>query len=255
MKMFRLFSKNRKSDANITKVPYHLAIIMDGNGRWAKERGLPRIAGHQKGIRVIGDVIKWSHELGIKELSLFAFSTENWNRQKSEVQFLMDEGLKFYREHNSKLSSYPYAIRVVGEAEPLTIEHQLAIEDINKQFAKRKLEECMIVNFCFNYGSLQEITRACQSICEKVSKKEIAVNSITPGLIQDYLYIKTPVDFLIRTSGEERISNFLLWQIAYAELAFIPDFFPSLSQKTFVKTLESYSSRSRRFGKETPSNG
>ena len=231
-----------------TKLPKHIAIILDGNGRWAKNRLMPRTYGHLRGIETLGKLVKASKDLGIKNLTVYAFSTENINRPISEVEFLMNEFLKFYREKFRKLVNEKINVRVIGEAINLSKEVVDAIKDINDVPFNY---DYFTFTICFNYGSQQEITHATKEISKLVKMGKINVNDIDEKLINSYLYTKDlePLDLVIRTSGECRLSNFLLWQLSYAELYFTDVYFPDFKEEELYKAIINYQNRNRRFGK------
>lgn len=238
----------KRKELKLNRIPNHVAIIMDGNGRWAKRRGLPRHLGHQKGIKTLGDIIKASKKLGIKVLTVFAFSTENWNRPESEVKFLMDEIIKQYRELEPKLKEEAIRVKVIGERKPLKTDVLAIIDDVNKKTAN--FDEFTLI-IAFNYGSRQEIINATKRIAQMTKDEEIEVEDINQALFEKALYTDgfPPIDLLIRTSGEMRVSNFLLWQLAYTEMYFTNVLWPDFNEKELIKALQSFQIRDRRFGK------
>lgn len=225
--------KNTITELNL---PNHLAIILDGNGRWAKKRGMPRIYGHQQGVKNLIKISKYCNEIGIKNLTVYAFSTENWNRPKEEVDYLM-ELLKSNFERLSKKTDGDVCIKVIGEKTNL---REDLLEIINKVEESTKNNKGMKLNIAFNYGSRDELVHAMKSV---VANGE----EITKESISKYLYVQD-VDLLIRTSGECRISNFLLWQISYSEFYFTKVHWPAFNKKELDKALIDFSSRNRRFG-------
>ena len=229
-------------------IPKHIGIILDGNGRWAKQQGLPRIMGHAQGIKRIKKIIPEVKKLGVEVLTLFVFSTENWNRPSKEVDFLMDEAKKNYEKMIDSVTNLGYNVRVIGEEIKNNLELNNKINELN--FLGSKGEKFTVV-FAFNYGSKKEIVKATQNICQKVVNKELEIKDIDEAIIENSLYTKglPPVDLMIRTSGEERISNFLLWQIAYAELYFPKIYWPDFDTKALYTAIENYQKRNRRFGK------
>ncbi len=232
----------------ITKsIPNHIGIILDGNGRWAKKRGLPRIMGHAQGIKRIEQIIPAVKELGVKVLTIFVFSTENWQRPQDEVKFLMNEAKKLYDKILNKVKELDYNIRIIGE-EVENEELKDRVKKINELGCNNKDFTLCIA---FNYGSQKEIIKAIQNIALLVKENQINIESINEELIEQNLYTKDlpNVDLLIRTSGEMRISNFLLWQIAYAELCFIKINWPDFDKNTLYDVIEEYQKRNRRFGK------
>ncbi len=229
-------------------IPKHIGIILDGNGRWAKQQGLPRIMGHAQGIKRIKKIIPEVKKLGVEVLTLFVFSTENWNRPSKEVDFLMDEAKKNYEKIIDSVTNLGYNVRVIGEEIKNNLELNNKINELN--FLGSKGEKFTVV-FAFNYGSKKEIVKATQNICQKVVNKELEIKDIDEAIIENNLYTKglPPVDLMIRTSGEERISNFLLWQIAYAELYFPKIYWPDFDTEALYTAIENYQQRNRRFGK------
>lgn len=223
-----------------------IGIIMDGNGRWAKKRGLPRNAGHKKGADVFDDITRYANEQGVAAITYYAFSTENWNRPKEELDTIMNlfgnslKRLYKYKKENNR-------VVFLGDRTPLDPEHQRMMNEIEKDTAERT---GMILNIALNYGGHQEITQATAQIAELVKQGELAVDEITPELIQNHLYTKNqPMpDIIMRTSGEKRISNFLLWQCAYSEFIFTDTLWPDFKRKDFDAMVEEYYSRDRRFG-------
>ena len=223
-----------------------IGIIMDGNGRWAKGRGLPRTAGHKKGADVFDDITRYANELGVAAITYYAFSTENWSRPKDELDVIMDlfgESLKRlykYRKENNR-------VVFLGDRQPLLPTHQKMMEEIEDETAQRT---GMILNIAINYGGRQEITRAAQLLAQKAADGTLVPRAITPDMLQEHLYTKgQPMpDLIIRTSGEQRISNFLLWQCAYAEFLFTDTFWPDFSRRHFDDALLEYAKRDRRFG-------
>ena len=232
---------------DLNNIPSHIALILDGNGRWAKNRLMPRTYGHRKGAFNIIEVAKNASKLGVKVISLYCFSTENWTRPAAEVKYLMNFPIRFYKKNRERLIKSDYKIVFSGRRDRFD---PSLLEIINKIEAESKDHTGLIINVCFDYGSYTEITEACKQIAELYKNDEITLADITPELINDHLYTKDlpPVDLLIRTSGEERISNFLLWQIAYAELYFTNVYWPDFDEAELKKAILSYQMRHRRFG-------
>lgn len=228
------------------KIPDHVAFIMDGNGRWAKKRLMPRNYGHREGAKALKTVIRACKDLGIKYATFYAFSTENWSRPDDEVKGLMDlfdeqlDTLKQYTDENARLI-------FIGDRSRLS-------ENLQKKMAENeegsKDNTGLTVLIAVNYGGHDEITRAVRKISALAKEGYISEDQITPELVNSFLDTKDipPVDLLIRTGGEERISNFLIWQCAYAEFYFCPTLWPDFDKKELVKALENYTSRDRRFG-------
>ena len=229
------------------KLPEHVAVIMDGNGRWAEKRGLPRIAGHKSGMNTLKEIVKCSVELGIRVLTLYAFSTENWKRPRWEVDFLMRLPEEYLQKELQNLIDQNILIKAMGDLEQLPHRTQKAI---HKAREDTKNNSGMVLNFAFNYGSRSEILFAVKKISSDVTKGDLRPEDITERLFEKYLYtcgLPDP-DLLIRPSGELRISNFLLWQAAYAELWFTRVLWPDFKKKHFLKAIHDYQKRERRFG-------
>ncbi len=227
------------SDKQINNV----GIIMDGNGRWAQKRGLVRTAGHYQGTRNIRNIALEANRLGIKTLTLYAFSTENWKRDKSEVEFIMKLPGQFLDEYLGELIENNVVIKMVGEKDKLPKYALDPIEDAEKKTANNT---GMLLNLCFNYGGQREIILAVQNIIKDGRKAE----EINEDVFASYLQGAScnPIDLLIRTSGEQRISNFLLWEIAYSEFYFTDKLWPDFTAEDLREAVESFSKRDRRFG-------
>ena len=232
---------------DLNNIPSHIALILDGNGRWAKKRLMPRTYGHRKGAFNIVDVAKSCSKLKVKVISLYCFSTENWSRPEKEVAYLMQFPIRFYKKNREKLLNSDYKIMFSGRRDRFSPELTATINEIEE---KTKNHQGLIINICFDYGSYTEITEAVKQIAALYKDNAITLDDITPELINNHLYTKDlpPVDLMIRTSGEERISNFLLWQIAYAELYFTKTLWPDFDEKELEKAILSYQMRHRRFG-------
>lgn len=225
----------------------HVAIIMDGNGRWAQKRGLPRTAGHKKGVDTVKETVKNALDLGIGYLTLFSFSSENWSRPKPEVDELMRLMKTFLVREQNTLFKANVRIRMIGA--PLEDSSEL-YQMIKKAEEKTKNNTGLQLTVAFNYGGRDEIVRAAKTIAEKVSSKEIAVDQINEKLFSDSLDTKglPDPDLLIRTSGEYRISNFLLWQLAYAEFVFLDCNWPDFNREKFEEAIKTFNERDRRYG-------
>lgn len=231
-------------------LPRHLAIIMDGNGRWAKGMGRPRALGHEEGAKMVKRIVKSCAEKGIEYLTLFAFSTENWLRPKKEVNTLMRILVKSLRSELQTLVENDIQLRTIGDIKNLPEVVQSELEEVVTQ---TKSNTRMVLTLALSYGSRQEIANAVQEISAKVKKGLISPSDIDEKLINSHLYtcFMPEVDLLIRTSGEYRLSNFMLWQCAYAELYFTDTYWPDFDAKELDKALASYQKRERRFGKTT----
>ena len=249
--MFNFFKKNRLEEKieekKLKKIPTHVAIIMDGNGRWAKKRNMPRVKGHYEGMQTVKKITKYASKLGIKYLTLYAFSTENWARPKEEVSYLMDLPEKMFASFMPELMENNVKVEVIGVVEKLPENTRKAVEDAIEQ---TKNNTGLKLIFALNYGSKDEIVTAVKRIAQGATNNEYKVEEIDEQLISDNLFTKdTPdPDLLIRTSGEQRISNFLLWQIAYSEFIFTKVAWPDFVEEEFYKALLEYQSRDRRFG-------
>lgn len=237
-------SKKEKNNINELelKIPNHLAIILDGNGRWAKKQNKPRVFGHLNGVKNLKEIVKKSFELGVNVLSVYAFSTENFNRDKEEVDFLMNLFMKEFQNYIDNFEKYDIRIIFSGRKEPLDTKILEAMKELEEKTKERKY----IFNICINYGGRAEIVDATKKIIELGIDKE----SITEETFKNYLYNKLPdVDFVIRTSGEQRLSNFLLYQISYSELYFTNTYWPDFNYDELIISLKDYTLRDRRFGK------
>jgi undecaprenyl diphosphate synthase len=228
-------------------MPRHVAIIMDGNGRWAARRGLPRSAGHRAGVDALRRAVRAAAEFGIEYLTIYSFSSENWSRPASEVSFLLDLLRRFIRQDVAELHRSGVRIKVVGSRDDLDPGIVSLLND-----AERLTHDNSTLNLvvAFNYGSRQEISRAVSAIAEKIASGRMSASDISPELIAENLDtagIPDP-DLLIRTGGEQRISNFLLWQCAYTEFVFVDEFWPDFTQEIFARALGEFSLRDRRFG-------
>jgi undecaprenyl diphosphate synthase len=232
----------------LTKELNHLAVIMDGNGRWAKKRLMPRTFGHKEGCKRVGEIFSLCMKYNIKVFSLFAFSTENWNRPEEEIELLFEYLEDFFDEHIEEFINQGVKIRHMGDSSKLPLSTQKVLA---KAIKLTESNDKFVFNICLNYGSKQEIVKACKNIALAIENKEINANDIDEKLFENYLdsHDLPMVDLLIRTSGENRLSNFLLYQLAYAEFIFTPTYWPDFKEKEFINCLKEYSSRERRYGK------
>jgi undecaprenyl diphosphate synthase len=239
---------NLKEQINLEKLPNHLAIIMDGNGRWAKQQGLMRVIGHENGTKSVRQVVEASAELGIKNLTLYAFSTENWNRPKIEVQTLMKLLVKSLKKEIKTLQDNNIKLSAIGCLNDLPKKAHSELLDV---IEKTKNNTNMTLTLALSYGSREEIVNVIKELSVKVKNNIISPESIDESIINKHLYTQNlpDVDLLIRTSGEQRISNFLLWQIAYAELYFTDILWPDFTKENLYEALINYQNRERRFGK------
>ena len=229
-------------------IPHHVALVMDGNGRWAKKRGLPRTKGHEAGEAALFDVVEGALQIGVKELSAYAFSTENWRRSPDEVKFLMGFNREVIRRRRDQMNEMGVRIRWVGRPQKLwkSVRNELLeAEELTKKNKK------LTLNMCVNYGGRAEIADAAALLAHDVAKKRIKPEQINEKLFAKYLDEPqmSDVDLFLRSSGEQRTSNFLLWQSAYAEMVFMDVLWPDVTRETLWKAIEMYAGRERRFGK------
>jgi undecaprenyl diphosphate synthase len=241
-------SASNPVDLDTTNLPAHIAIIMDGNGRWAKKRLLNRINGHEKGSDTVRTVVRSCRELGISYLTLYAFSTENWQRPRAEVEALMTLLKRFLNSEREELVKKDIRLRVIGQLDRLPASVQEALQ---QTMSATKDNSAMTLILALSYGGRAEIVRMVQEMARQFKDGEIDLNAINDDLIADHLYTRDipDPDLLIRTSGEMRISNFLLWQIAYAEIFVTPTLWPDFSRGELLEILKDYQNRERRFGR------
>ena len=226
-------------------LPEHIGIIMDGNGRWAKKRGLPRNAGHKKGAEVFENISRCCRDLGIKYLTVYAFSTENWKRPKEEVEGIMNL-MRSYLKGMAKAKNEHIAVRFIGDREPFDEDLLELMEEAENADVG---EIITTVQIALNYGGRDELVHSVREIAKKIASGEISPEEISEETISENLYSGTPeCDLIIRPSGEERLSNFLLWESAYSEFVFMDVLWPDFTKSDLEKALEEYSKRNRRFG-------
>ena len=232
---------------NLTKPLNHVAFIMDGNGRWANLRGLPRTAGHKAGVERIYEIADACKEFNIKAMSLYAFSTENWNRPQDEIDFLFSYIDIFFKRYIKTAHKDQTRIIISGDISRLPKKIQ---KTLNKAMDETKDYNKFYFNVCLNYGSYAELVKATKEIAVLVKDNKLDINDINGETINNHLYTKDlpPVDLLIRTSGEQRLSNFMLFQLAYSEFIFTDTFWPDFSKDEFIKCLNIYNNRNRRYG-------
>tara|TARA_R100000789_G_scaffold99927_1_gene107975 strand:+ start:445 stop:1185 length:741 start_codon:yes stop_codon:yes gene_type:complete len=237
-----------KDNIDLKKLPKHIAIIMDGNGRWARKKGFLRAAGHEEGTTAVRDVVEASAEIGIEHLTLYAFSTENWNRPKLEVDTLMRLLVSSLKKEIKTLQKNNIRLNAIGNLKTLP---KKVFRELNEVIEKTRTNDRMVLNLALSYGSREELTSAIREISLKVKNNEITADAIDESVINQHLYTRNfpEVDLLIRTSGEQRISNFLLWQIAYAELYFTKTLWPDFRKENLFEAIYNYQNRERRFGK------
>ena len=230
------------------QIPNHVAVVMDGNGRWAKERGMPRTAGHEAGEASLLDMVHGAIEIGVKELSAYAFSTENWRRSPDEVKFLMGFNRDVIRRRRDEMNDLGVRIRWVGREQKLW---SSVLSELKEAEELTKSNKVLTLNMCVNYGGRAEIVDAITSISKAIKSKKIKPESITEKTFAKYLYSPqmSDVDLFLRSSGEQRTSNFLMWQSAYAEMVFLDVLWPDADRRTLWKAIEIYAERERRFGK------
>ncbi|AOV08241.1 isoprenyl transferase [Sporosarcina ureilytica] len=248
--------KSMESDISLTEkianvksrqIPAHVAIIMDGNGRWAKKRNLPRIAGHHEGMKTVRKIARMANDIGIKVLTLYAFSTENWKRPKLEIDFLMKLPGEFLNTYLSELIEENVKVEMIGNPNLLPEHTKKAIQ---KAIDATKHNDGMILNFAMNYGSRLEIIQCMQELAKKTLNGELNWEDINEDVVNSHLmtaHLPEP-DLLIRTSGEVRLSNFMLWQLAYAEFSFTDVLWPDFDEQCLLNSVQEFQSRSRRFG-------
>lgn len=248
-----LFGKNKKDNAagaalaEEIVLPKHVGIIMDGNGRWAKNRGLPRKAGHREGAQVFRTITRYASEVGIRYLTVYAFSTENWKRPEDEVGALMGLFKSYLKEALEDFKDDDIVVRFIGEKSGFSPELQKLMTENEESSAYR---DGMVLNIAMNYGSRDEIVRAVKSICADVKSGKIGESDISEQLFSDYLYTagQPDPDLIIRPSGEYRISNFMLWQSAYTEFVIMNKLWPDFTKADFDEALRLYAQRNRRYG-------
>ncbi len=233
------------------RIPVHVAMIMDGNGRWARERGLPRSAGHRQGVETVREVVRFSNYLGIKVLTLFAFSTENWRRPLQEIDFLMSLPEQYLQSELPELVRNNVRVKLLGDPERLPEKVRRAIA---KGLEATSSNSGMLLNFALNYGARMEIVRAVRAMLRDLQQGKLKETDISEELFAGYLYtagLPDP-DLLIRTGGEFRISNFLLWQLAYSELWFTSVYWPDFGRIHLLQAIRDFQQRERRFGRISP---
>lgn len=246
-RLFKRKTKQTRDDFKFSTVPTHIAIIPDGNGRWAKKRGLPRNVGHREGSMTLKKVVIYCSKVGIKYLTVYAFSTENWKRPKGEVDALMNLLIEFLRNAEKELAGSNIIIKVIGDVKGLPNELQAEITRVEKMTSVNTGLNLVIA---LNYGSKLEMLSAVKQLATKVKENKLRVDEIDEAQFEKCLYtagIPNP-DLLIRTSGEQRISNYLLWQLAYSEFWFTKELWPDVKESHIAEALRAYELRNRRFG-------
>jgi len=242
---------NVPPDLDLSRLPQHVAIIMDGNGRWAKKRLFNRIKGHERGSETVRMVVRTSRRIGIRYLTLYAFSTENWQRPKTEVTALMALLKKFLRQERAEMLENNIRLHAIGQTDRLPADVQQTLRETQDQTRKN---DGMQLNLALSYGGRAEILGMVQAIAEEVATGKLAPQSVTEDTINDHLYTREipDPDLMIRTSGEMRISNFLLWQLAYSEIFITDTLWPDFNQEEYLHILRDFQQRDRRFGKVKP---
>lgn len=237
-------AENRRTDGLL---PTHIGIIMDGNGRWAQKRGLPRSAGHKQGARVFRNIVRYCREIGIGYLTVYAFSTENWKRPQSEIDAIMDLLRDYLDELERHGDEQQGVLRFIGDMEPLAEDLRLRIAEVQERTAGR---EGIVVNIALNYGGRAEIVHAVQQAVRLSRQGSLAEEAVDEALVDSLMYTvgQPPADLIVRPSGEQRISNFLLWQGAYAELVFMDVLWPDFTPGDLDQAIAEFRRRSRRFG-------
>lgn len=237
-------AENRRTDGLL---PTHIGIIMDGNGRWAQKRGLPRSAGHKQGARVFRNIVRYCREIGIGYLTVYAFSTENWKRPQSEIDAIMDLLRDYLDELERHGDEQQGVLRFIGDMEPLAEDLRLRIAEVQERTAGR---EGIVVNIALNYGGRAEIVHAVQQAVRLSRQGSLAEEAVDETLVDSLMYTvgQPPVDLIVRPIGEQRISNFLLWQGAYAELVFMDVLWPDFTPGDLDRAIAEFRRRSRRFG-------
>ena len=252
IKLFAFFKKDKKIsnkiDLDMSRIPKHIAIIMDGNGRWAKEHNLPRALGHKAGVETIRKIVKQCNVLGVKYLTLYAFSTENWNRPLQEIDSLMKLLVEYLKNEFEELNSNDVVINSIGNISKLP---QICRVELDNAYKKTKNNKGLILNLALNYGGRNEIVDAVKEISLDLLSKKISKDQITEDLFSKYMYTRQmpDPDLIIRPSGELRLSNFLLWQSAYSEFWFSDINWPDFDEKQLILAIGDYQKRDRRFGK------
>lgn len=239
---------NKKLDIDLERVPQHVAIIMDGNGRWAKGKGMERVFGHKNALTSIRESVAAATSIGIQAVTLYAFSTENWNRPKLEVKALMGLLITSLKKELTGFQENGVKINAIGDLQSLPIKAQQVLQEV---IDATRNNTKIVLTFALSYGSREEIVNTIQNICKKVVNNKLGIEEINENIINSHLYtFNLPdVDLMIRTSGEHRVSNFLLWQMAYAELYFTNTLWPDFRKSDFLDAVREYQNRERRFGK------
>ena len=239
--------KKKKAEIDMNRLPTHIGVIMDGNGRWAKRRGLPRSAGHQAGADTLKKIVTECNKMGIKYITVYAFSTENWKRPKEEVDFLMNLLMNYLLDAERTLAGENVRIRAIGSRAELSEEMQVQIKK-TEEFTSKNTG--IVMNIALNYGSREELVTATKNIAEKVKNGEFSAEDINAEMISDALYTggQPDPDLIIRTSNEQRLSNFMMWQSSYSELYFTKTLWPDFNLECLYDAILAYQARDRRYG-------
>ncbi len=260
MMLKKLFVRSKNSEADgpavsqvmdsgldAAKIPRHVAVIMDGNGRWAQKQGKPRTFGHAAGARVLRNIVKYADSLGIEALTAYAFSTENWKRPVTEVRFIMNLLIEYLTKELDEFKEYDVRMRFLGSREGLP---HAVLDKMDEAVEETRDNKGIRLSIAINYGGQDEILHAMREIAALVQEGKLTPDQITKGVIEDHLYTKglPAPDLLIRTGGDLRVSNFLLWQIAYSEIWTTPTYWPDFTEDLFREAILSYQKRDRRFG-------
>ncbi len=242
-----IFKRKQKIEIDPQRLPKHIGIIMDGNGRWAKKRGLPRSAGHSAGAEGLKKIVTEANKLGIKYVTVYAFSTENWKRPKEEVDYLMNLLMDYLINAEKTLAGENVVVRAIGSRKELSEEMRQQIKK-TEEFTKNNTG--VVLNIALNYGSRDEILNAIKNIYSDIEQGKVEIGDINEEMFADYLYTagQSEVDLLIRTSGEKRLSNFMLWQVSYAEMWFTNKLWPDFKPKDLRQAIYDYQNRCRRYG-------
>jgi undecaprenyl diphosphate synthase len=233
---------NRSTKNNQAQLPNHVAVIMDGNGRWATQRGLPRIEGHRRGANTLKEMLRYCKDLGVKTLTAYAFSTENWGRPRGEVNFLMGLFEMLLQKELKEMEAEEVCINFIGDLTPLPPSLQ---QEMHRSMERTKHNQGVFFNVAINYGSRHEMINACKAIAAKVQQGELSADSINDQTIAQHLYTAASPDpdLLIRTSGEMRLSNFMLWQLAYTEIYVTDTLWPDFDNEQFERAIMSFQQR------------
>ena len=243
-----MFFKTKKEiEIDYNNLPKHIGIIMDGNGRWAKKRGLPRTAGHKTGAETIKKIVREANRMGIKYMTAYAFSTENWKRPKAEVDMLMDLLLNYLKDAERLMHEDNMRLRLIGSPKELSPEIQEQIKHVEEL---TKNNTGILWNIAINYGGREELTHAAKELYKDIEKGKKSIDDITPADLENHLYTagQPDVDLLIRTSGEQRLSNFMLWQVSYAEFWYTDKLWPDFNEQDLHRAISDFQHRGRRFG-------